>query len=60
MAQRYRTPPSHWLSLPAELAADPTAAALWRLNLDLGIFLSGLEDDERRRQEAELRRQHGF
>jgi hypothetical protein len=41
---------------------DPTEHALLRLNIDLGVFLTGVEDDERRRLEAEWRaknRYHG-
>jgi hypothetical protein len=62
MAQRYRTPPSHWLcppDLPTRLD-DPTERALWRLNLDLGIFLAGIQEDDRRRLMHELKLKHGF
>jgi hypothetical protein len=60
MAQRYRTPPSHWLVKEPSRPADPTARALWALNLDLAIFLAGLEEDERRHLEWELKQTHGF
>jgi hypothetical protein len=54
-------PPSHWL-LPTDATddADPTGRALLALNLDVGVFLSALEQDEELRLRLALEKQHGF
>lgn len=61
MAQRYHQAPSYWLmERPSTDGRDSTEEALYRLNLDLGVYLAGLTEDERIRLEFELRQRHGF
>jgi hypothetical protein len=64
MAQRYSQPPSRWLNPSTEDQAlgEPacTTAVLWRLQVDLGVFLLGMEEDERQHLERDLKRKHGF
>lgn len=63
LGHRYAIRPSQLLrprSSPATDEEDATEQVLVDLNLDIGIYMTAMDEDGRRRLELQLRQKHGF